>query len=252
METPASGPSVSMPATTPHSVVRTLKLCACAFASVMSVALTTTRTSRPAGPARPVSQIVPAGCEISVRPYSASTVEHHTPVLQHYDARRKPRDLIDGMGHIHDRNAQIVAQRFDDRQDFELAFGIERSERLVHQQDLRRGEEGAADGHPLLFPAREPRRLAVEQMLDAKRFDYGFEGDGPCGLWRKPTPEQQVLPDAEMREELGILEHEPDPAPIGRHEVRIFGIHKHAPVKHDRAAIGTGKPRDQIDRHRFA
>ena len=64
--------------------------------------------------------------------------------------------------------------------------------------------------------------------------------------------EQQVLPDAEMREELGILEHEPDPAPIGRHEDRSFGIHQHAPVKHDRAAIGTGKPRDQIDRHRFA
>ena len=117
---------------------------------------------------------------------------HHTPVLQHHDARGKPRDLIDGMRHIHDRDAQLVAQRFDERQDLELALGVERSERLVHQQDLRRGEEGAADGHPLLFPAREPRRLALEQMLDAERLDHPVEGNLPRGLRREPAAEQQI------------------------------------------------------------
>ena len=54
-------------------VVRTLKLCAGVVESVTSVALMTTRASRPTGPARPVSQMVPAGCSISVRPYAAST-----------------------------------------------------------------------------------------------------------------------------------------------------------------------------------
>ena len=45
----------------PAKVVRTLRLRAGVVASVMSVALMMTRASRPIGPARPASQIVPAG-----------------------------------------------------------------------------------------------------------------------------------------------------------------------------------------------
>jgi hypothetical protein len=30
---------------------------------------------------------------------------------------------------------------------------------------------------------------------DAKRFDHRFKGDSPRGLRRKPTPEQEILPD---------------------------------------------------------
>ena len=55
-----------------------------------------------------------------------------------------------------------------------------------------------------------------------------------------------------MREELGILEHEPDPAPIGRNEDVSFGIHQDTAIEHDRSAIGSLKARDQIDGHRFA
>ena len=31
-------------------------------------------------------------------------------------------------------------------------------------------------------------------------------------------PNREILPDGEMREELSILKHEPDPAPIGGNE----------------------------------
>ena len=55
-----------------------------------------------------------------------------------------------------------------------------------------------------------------------------------------------------MREELGILEYEPDPAAIGWHEDRGLGIHQHASVEHDGTAIRTRQPCDQIDGHRLA
>ena len=177
---------------------------------------------------------------------------HHMPVLQHHDARGEPRHLIDGMGHIDDRNMQFVAKRLDERQDLELALGVERGERLVHQQDLGRSEQRPADGHPLPFAAREPRRLALEQMLDAERLDHPAEGNLPRGLRREPAAEQEISPDAEMREELGVLENEPDPAAIGRHEDRGLRVHQHAAVEHDGAAIRPRQPSDQIDGHRLA
>ena len=55
-----------------------------------------------------------------------------------------------------------------------------------------------------------------------------------------------------MREQLGVLEHEPDPAAIGWHEDRGRGVHQHAAVEHDGTAIRPGEPCDQIDGHRLA
>ena len=72
------------------------------------------------------------------------------------------------------------------------------------------------------------------------------------GLRREPAAEQEISPDAEMREELGVLENEPDPAAIGWHEDRGLGVHQHAAVEHDGAAIRPRQPRDQIDGHRLA
>ena len=192
----------------------------------MSVALMTTRASRPTGPARPVSQIVPAGCEISVRPYSASTRgkppgddggsgeaadagPRSGPVQTR--PRRSPIATTCPFSSTTTREAsratsstawdtytigmrEFVAERFDQRQDLELALGVERGERLVHQQDLRRGKQRPADRHPLPFAARQPRRLALEQMLDAERLDHAVEGDLPRGLRREPAAEQEISP----------------------------------------------------------
>ena len=89
-------------------------------------------------------------------------------------------------------------------------------------------------------------------MADPERGDHRIEGDAALGLRCEPPPEQEILPDAQMRKELGILEHEPDPAAMLGHEGSGFGVHQNAAVKHDAAPVGMGKAGDEIDDRRFA
>ena len=140
----------------------------------------------------------------------------------------------------------------DQRQDFKRPLLIERRQRFVHQEDLRRGKQRPAERHPLLLPSRESRRLARQQRADAKRLDHGFEGNPPFRARREPSPEQQILPDAEMREKLAVLEHEPDASPIFRHIHPRLDVDQCAFVEHDASSIGSRQPGDQIDGGRLA
>ena len=74
-------------------------------------------------------------------------------MLQHHHAVGEAGDLLDGVRHIDDRNAKLVAQALDQRQDLEPPLHVEGGERLVHEQELRRGEQSAADRDPLLLAA---------------------------------------------------------------------------------------------------
>ena len=49
-------------------------------------------------------------------------------------------------------------------QDFQFARVVESGERFVHQQDLRRREQGAGDGDALALAAGKPRRHPFEQV----------------------------------------------------------------------------------------
>ena len=62
--------------------------------------------------------------------FDAAARQQNHPVGQ-------PRHLGDGMADIDDGNAGLVAQAFQIGQDFRLALLIERSERLVHQEQAR-------------------------------------------------------------------------------------------------------------------
>ena len=89
-------------------------------------------------------------------------------------------------------------------------------------------------------------------MADAERGDDGVERDARLMPRREPAPEQQIPPDAEVRKQLRILEHEADAPPVFGHEDAGFGVDEDPIVEHDAAAIGTQEAGDQIDRHRFA
>ena len=60
-------------------------------------------------------------------------------------------DLIRCMADIDDRYGQFAVQAFEIRQDLQLALEVECSQRFVHEQDFRIGEEGAGDGDALAF-----------------------------------------------------------------------------------------------------
>ena len=48
-------------------------------------------------------------------------------------------------------------------------FGVERAERLVHQEAFRPPHDGAAERHALAVAAGQARHRAVEQMVDAQQ-----------------------------------------------------------------------------------
>ena len=89
-------------------------------------------------------------------------------------------------------------------------------------------------------------------MADAERLDHGIEGDGVVRPGREPAPEQQILPHAEMREQLGVLKHQADAAAMLGDEQSLRGVDQHAAVEHDRAAVGVQEARDEVDGHRLA
>ena len=58
----------------------------------------------------------------------------------------------------------MVAQSLDERQNFFLECLVQRRQRFIHQQKMRRRQQRPADGDPLLFAARERARPPIEEI----------------------------------------------------------------------------------------
>ena len=87
------------------------------------------------------------------------------------DGVGEPRDLVDRVADIDDRQPHLVAEPLDIGKELRLPRLVEGGERLVHQQQPGAGEQRAAEGDALLLAAGEPRRPAVEKMADAEKID---------------------------------------------------------------------------------
>ena len=118
------------------------------------------------------------------------------PSVQHHDVGGQPRDLDDRMADIDDRHPGLVAQPLDIGQDLGLARLVERSERLVHQDQPRAGEQRTADRHALLLAAGQQVRPAVEQVADAEQIDDRVFLGMALAARREPAAIGEVLPDA--------------------------------------------------------
>ena len=90
------------------------------------------------------------------------------------------RHLGDGVADIEDGHAHLVAQALDVGQDLGAPRLVERGQRLVHQQELRMGEQGAADRDPLLLAARQRGGAPFQQMADAQQIDDRGEIGSAC------------------------------------------------------------------------
>ena len=81
---------------------------------------------------------------------------------------REPHDLLHGMAHIDDGDAQVVAQLLDKGQDLGAVSEVEGRQRLVHEQKACIGEQRAADCDALLLAAGKMIRLPLEKRLEAQ------------------------------------------------------------------------------------
>ncbi|BBK40999.1 hypothetical protein STVA_10190 [Allostella vacuolata] len=112
------------------------------------------------------------------------------------------RALLDDAAEVHDRDAlahladhgQVVAdeevgeavpgaQLGQEVQDLRLDRHVERRGRLVQHQQLGSERQGAGDAHPLLLPARQLVRVAVQEI--ARQADIGQQRRDP--LAQRPT-----------------------------------------------------------------
>ena len=143
------------------------------------------------------------------------TVLHdHDPIAQ-----RHGLGLV--VGHIDKRGVDALAQLDDLRTHLVAELRIQIGQRLVHQQDLRLPDSGAANGHPLALAAGERLGLAVQIFRDAQDLRRLIHPLVDLRLIHlaELQGESDVLPHCHMGVQGVILEHHGDIPILGGHIV---------------------------------
>ena len=92
-------------------------------------------------------------------------------------------------------------------------LGVERRRDLVEQHDVRLHHQRARDRDPLLLPAGELVRVLPRLLLEPDAPSSSCARASASRLLHladAPRGERQVVDHAEMREEIELLEHDPD------------------------------------------
>ena len=152
------------------------------------------------------------------------------------------------MGHVDDGRVEILVEPLDFGSHLHAQLGIEVGQRLVHQEDGRIADKGAAQRDTLLLAARQLSGLALEKVGDvehARRVAHllvDFGRRQPAHLQR----EGEVLVNRLVGIERVVLEHHRD--------VPVLGIEiiDHAVADDDVAAGNRNEPGDQIEGRRLA
>ena len=87
------------------------------------------------------------------------------------DAVGKGQRLAEIVGHEQHGLARVLPEIEQHRMHVELGVGIERAERLVHQQDFRLRDQGAHQRHALAHAARQRRRIEAAEAVEAGLVD---------------------------------------------------------------------------------
>src|SRR5260370_6129993 len=151
------------------------------------------------------------------------------------------------MADVDDGHPDLVAETFEIRQDLVLARIVERRKRIIHEQQLGRGQQRPAYGHSLLLAAREKARTAAEQMSDTEQFDHLVQIAEALGSGREPPTIEQVLAHGEMREEASFLKDVTDAAAMLRYEDALLGVDEDVAVKRDVSPVRTDEAADDVD-----
>ncbi len=100
-------------------------------------------------------------------------------------------------------------------------FDIKVRERLVKQQQLWLGRQGAGQGNPLLLATRKLMRVTLAQTTELDQLEHFL--DHVLLLWVFANAECNVLRHGEVREQCIVLEHHADSAFFWREGEPCFG-----------------------------
>ncbi len=111
------------------------------------------------------------------------------------------------MGDQYHRQCQLAVQALQVGQDLGLALGVQRGQRLVHQQQARAGGQRAGNRHALALAARQRGRPPRHQPADAQQLDHRIQRDalriGTAAL----APVGQVGGHIQVRKQRRLLDH---------------------------------------------
>ena len=171
----------------------------------------------------------------------------HAPVLERDHRGCEPRHFRRRVADIEHRHRHLVAQALEIGQDFRLARLVQRSQRLVGEDEPGAREQGAADGDPLLLAARQRAGAAAQQMPDAEHFDDAPHVIARAALRREPAPVKQVLAHGQMRKEPPFLEDVAEPAAVGRQPRAALRVEQHPAVRDRPPGLRPQQPRNGVD-----
>jgi hypothetical protein len=108
---------------------------------------------------------------------------------------------------------------------------------------LRISRERSGECYPLALAARDAGRPYVGERLDAEA--------GEQLVHALPPSEGDVLANGHVREERVLLEHQPDPAPLGGEVDAARGVEPRSPVQSDAPALGAKEAGDGTEQARL-
>ena len=154
------------------------------------------------------------------------------------------------MAHENERERELTLEIREKPHHRLLEALVQSRERLVQEEDSRGREQRAPDRDPPLFPAREgvgaPREQAPElQEVDDAGERRAVPGAAGCAV-------EQVLPNAAVREEARLLEHDPN-APSLRRNVDAGGrVEQHGALALDAPLLRPHQPGERVQQRGLA
>src|SRR5215211_4556851 len=167
------------PPSSPHPVATSTVAASIASAAVRRRILVSSRRLLPLDQpvdvrpqARELRQLLRVHLVARVRQVDAQHLAHlGRRGRQHDDAVGQVDRLVDVVRDEQDRHPVLLAHPQHEVLEVAARLRVDRGERLVHQQDLRLIGKRAGDRHPLLHPARELPRVAVDEARQSDRLD---------------------------------------------------------------------------------
>src|ERR1700682_4489101 len=156
------------------------------------------------------------------------------------------------MAYVHDGNAELIAQPLDIVEDLGPARYIQRSQRFIHEQNARLGEQGAADRHPLLFSTRQSLGLPAQQRAQAEELDDPRRFYEAFVRGAQALPIEQIRFHVQVRKEQCILKDIANPALFRRQVDALYGIEQEQIIDANATPAGLRYSCDCVDHRALA
>ncbi len=152
--------------------------------------------------------------------------------------REHVEDVVGGQHD--DEVVALVGHVGQDRPHLRCRLDVEGGQRLVEQQRRRLRSQGPGEGDPGGLAAGEPTGSPVGEGAHAHDLEpvVGERPGRSSTVTEAAGAEGDVVPHAEVGEELRRLAHQHDPATVRRHAVEA------AAAEDDPAPVGRGQPGD--------